>query len=366
MNVKLDIHQNNNKIEVRRESVKNWPIPDQVKKDIFKFLDDASQGQVNKGKPASERTQVKYINLLRNPLIALNKNINQLTVKDIEKYDKAIRSGEIQSIKRKPFSLSMKKDIRIMLRMFLQWKLGNEKATKLTDWFDTRDIKKTPDYLKESEIKKLYKACRNSQERFLIALLFDSGARAEEFHNIRYEDIELPEGNNNYVKLTLKSEYSKTEGRVISLYWENSIEAVSDYLNERAKEGIKSNDAVFNLTYDAGRFLLKRMGKRVLDKNLHFHLFRHSSATYYASRLNRQELCYRYGWKFSSDMPDVYISRAGMNSKDLDEKFTNTELGELKSKLAKEEIERKKAQDDIKKLNERLDKISKGLELIKT
>jgi hypothetical protein len=34
-------------------------------------------------------------------------------------------------------------------------------------------------------------------------------------------------------------------------------------------------------------------------------------------------------------MPDVYISRAGMQNKDLDIKFTNTELGSLKDDLAK-------------------------------
>jgi hypothetical protein len=35
-----------------------------------------------------------------------------------------------------------------------------------------------------------------------------------------------------------------------------------------------------------------------------------------------EDLYLPYGWKFSSDMPDIYISRAGMESKNLDEKFT--------------------------------------------
>jgi hypothetical protein len=80
---------------------------------------------------------------------------------------------------------------------------------------------------------------------------------------------------------------------------------------------------------------LRRLGKRVLGKSIHPHLFRHSSATYYATKLNRQELCYRYGWRFSSNMPDIYISRAGMENKDLDVKFTNTELSGLKDDLAR-------------------------------
>ncbi|MEI8041245.1 MAG: hypothetical protein WCL11_07545 [Verrucomicrobiota bacterium] len=36
---------------------------------------------------------------------------------------------------------------------------------------------------------------------------------------------------------------------------------------------------------------------------------RYSSTTYCATKLNRQELSYRYGWVFSSDMLDEYISR---------------------------------------------------------
>ena len=72
-------------------------------------------------------------------------------------------------------------------------------------------------------------------------------------------------------------------------------------------------------------------------KGLHYHLFRHSSATYLSTKLNRQELCYRYGWRFSSNMPDIYISHAGMESKQLDEKFTQTELGTLKEDFAKME-----------------------------
>ena len=60
-----------------------------------------------------------------------------------------------------------------------------------------------------------------------------------------------------------------------------------------------------------------RLGKRVLNRRVIPHLFRHSSATYYANKMNRQELCIRYGWSFTSDMPDTYISRAGINQREI-------------------------------------------------
>ncbi len=334
-NVKIDIH--NRGIKTRKEGVKNWKVPEDTKKSIIRFLEELELGKVNKGIKISEARQSKYLDLLKLPLEYWNKPESKLTIKDIEKFEKDLSSGKIKSIKGEAYSNSTKVDFRRALKVYLRWKVGETKANNLTDWLDTREVKKTPDYLKESEIIQLYKHAKNASERFLIAVLFDSGARATEFHNIRYEDIQLPERNENFVKITLKEEYSKTNGRTISLYWKYSLEAVSDYLKEREREGIQSSDQVYTGSYDAARFFLMRLGKRVLKKSIHFHLFRHSSATYYAAQLNRQQLCYRYGWKFSSDMPDVYISRSGMENKDLDDKITNTELSDLQNKVTKME-----------------------------
>jgi len=337
MNVKINIHVNNSKIEKRLELVNSWKVPEAVKKEIQKFIDDLALGKVNRGKKSSERNQVKYLTLLKVPLEFFNKPTSRLTEKDIDKFDKELSSGKISKLNGKEYAPVVKVDLRRALKIFLRWKLGEAKESKLAGWLDTRDIKKTPDYLKESEIVKLYKACKTIEEKYLIAVLFDSGARAEEFHNIRFEDIQLPEKNENFVKIALKEEYSKTLGRTISLYWPRSLEAVSDYLEERKKEGIKSKEQVFKKVYDSTRFILNRLGHKALGKSIHYHLFRHSSATHYAPKLNRQELCYRYGWKFSSDMPDVYISRSGMENKQLDEQFTNTELSDLQTKVAKME-----------------------------
>ncbi len=349
MNVKIDIHKNNKNISLKLENLSSWEIPNSVQDDLKQFTKDLEIGEVNKGNRASERTQVKYLTLLKIPLEFFNKPVKNITKDDLKSLDEELAKGGLK-IKRtnKPYSNVMKVDIRKALRTFLRWKLGEEKANALTDFLDTKDIKKTIDYLSESEIEKLYKSCKSNTERYIIAILFDSGARAEEFLNLRYEDLQTPEGNTNFARITIKTEYSKTEGRTISLYWKYSNEAIFDFIKEREREGIKSDEQILNLTYDNIRFFLRRIGLRILNKRLHFHLFRHSSATYYATRMNRQELCYRYGWKFSSDMPDVYISRSGMLNKELDNKFTNTELSEVKAKLEKEKFERDKEINSLK------------------
>jgi hypothetical protein len=223
--------------------------------------------------------------------------------------------------------------MRSALQVYLRWKLGPEKAARLTDWLDTRHIFKTPDFLKESEVEKLFKGCKTAHERFLIAVLFDAGARATEFHNIRYEDIQMPEGVNAHVRITLKEEYSKTKGRMVGLYWKHSLDAVRDFLREREATGIKASDPVYDGLYDATRMFLHRLGNKVLGRPIHYHLFRHSSATYYAAKMNRQQLCIRYGWTFSSRMPDVYIARAGVDMQELDERFKATEVDTLKTTI---------------------------------
>lgn len=339
MNEKIQIHPED--LEKRKASISGWTVPEIIKKEILVFLDDLELGKVNKGKKVSPQTQLKYLHTLKPALEYLNKPLTKIVLKDLERFEKELSSGTLKSKKNKPYSHAVKADIRIALRILLRWKLGQEKANKLTDWFDCRDIDTTPSYLSEKEIDKLFKNCKSMHERFLIAVLFDAGARIEEFLNIRYEDVMLPTTSANFPKITIKSEYSKTIGRTISLYWKHSNETVKDFLEQRQREGIRTNEPVYNNTYSSVQAFLRRLGMRVLNKHLHPHLFRHSSATHYANKLNRQELCIRYGWKFSSDMPDVYISRVGMDSGKLDEQFTQTELGDLKTKLEKQENENK-------------------------
>jgi len=334
MNIKIETHKNN--LKKKLSLIPKWKVPETTKKEVNNFIEKAKIGQVNQGKKLSERTLSKYLSLLKHSLEIINKPTSKIIKKDIEDFDKKLTNENLASAI----------DYRRSLIVFLRFKLGETKTNKLAGWLDTRDKKKTPDYLSEQEVIKLFKNCKNASERFLIAILFDSGCRAEEFLNIRYEDIQLPNENENYVKLTLKEEYSKTKGRVISLYWKYSLDAVRDFLETR--KGIKSNEQLFDKTYDSIRFFLLRLGKKVLKKKVYPHLFRHSSATYYAPKLNRQELCYRFGWSFSSDMPEVYISRSGMQNKELDEKFKSTELEDLQKAFEREKLKRNLEMEELK------------------
>lgn len=354
-----------------RQQLPRWKVPQAVRLEVGRFLNDLGLGKVNRGRKLPPERLLKYLYALRPPLEFFNKDTRRLTLRDIEQFEKALSSGQVcNRAKGTPYAHGTMVEIRKLLRIFLRWRLGSAKALALTDWLDTHTRPKTPEFLTEAEVERLYKNCRNARQRFLVAVLFDAGARAEEFHNIRYEDLFLPEGKEHSVKVALKQEYSKTLGRTITLYWKYSLEAVKEYLAERVAEGIKPSDPVFRSDYASTRKLLQRMGQKVLQRPVHYHLFRHSSTTYYATRLNRQELCYRYGWQFSSNMPDIYISRAGMETKQLDEKFAQIEMGTVKEDVARlEQATRIKddriqqLEDGMRKLQQDFDDLSRVLSL---
>ncbi|MCX6895422.1 MAG: site-specific integrase [Verrucomicrobia bacterium] len=366
---RITIHHRN--LEYRKAQLQHWKIPSSTKRELLKFLEQLELGRVNRGRKISSSRQLKYLDLLKVLLEFLNKPTAQFKLVDLERLEKALSTGKIISrLHGRPYRQSTLVDMRKLLRIFLRWRLGEPRALELTGWLDTHAPQKTPDFLTEAEIDLLYKGCKNPEQRFLITVLFDSGARAEEFHNIRMEDVFLPEGRESFFRIALKEEYSKTAGRTIALYWKRSQEAFQDYLQQRRQEGAHPQDPIFNSSYPAAAKFLRRLGQRVLKRNVHYHLFRHSSATYYANKLNRQELCYRYGWKFSSNMPDIYISRAGMETKQLDERFTQTELATVQNDLAKMEQVAKikdhqirQLEDSVRLLQQNLDAVSKVLRL---
>ncbi|MFA7707994.1 MAG: site-specific integrase [Candidatus Pacearchaeota archaeon] len=328
-------------------SIDSWKIADEDKKGILVFVRDYQLGKVT-GNQAKEGTIKSVLCYIKLGLETLKKPSSKLKLEDIEKLSELLLKNELRkNISRwnseptyVPFSEIGKIKLKNALIAYLKWKL-KEKADKMIKMLNMKPRLKeaTPDYLKESDIEKLYNACATAEQRFMIAVLFDSGARAEEFHNIRVEDIDLPKEGETFVKLTLKEEYSKTKGRVISLYWKNSLSAVREYLNMRISQGAKYGDQVILKSYGGGRQFFTRLGNKILKRHVHYHLFRHSSATYYADKMNRQQLCIRYGWRFSSPMPDRYINRGGVHQDELDKRFESTKFEDLKVHLEKQSRE---------------------------
>jgi len=292
---------------------------------IEKFIDKAKNGETT-GVDIQESTERKYIDALSMSYNSLKKPLLQLTKEDLIKLKQDLKSGKIKSRFKKPYSNSTQREMQLILIGFLEF-VNYEKYSGFRKWFVVKVPKKDVEYLREDEIEKLYKSCKSNEERFLIAVLFDTGARASEFLNIRAEDVTPPSQVFPYYKINFKTEYSKTKGRNIGLYWKHSTEAVKDYLEDVGE--LKPKEPIFIKSYDALRVFLTRLGKKVLSKRIHFHIFRKASASHYATKLkSRQQLCYRYGWAYSSNIPDVYISRQ-QGEEEVKSEILNTDLQKL-------------------------------------
>lgn len=301
--------------------------------------------QRSKPGKAGERTQLKYLYRLKIPAQYFGKSIGSLALKDLEEFIGDLESDAIKSCNGKRFSGETKTGIKKVLILFLRWLLGehSRKYHELTYWIDTSYQPKEVRSLSETEVKRLMDLCSDTKQKVLIACLFDGGFRIEEFLNIRNSDVELVNGNVPFYRLTVREEFSKTNGRTVAMYWPQTYNAISQWLSSR--DASNDPDApFFPGTYNGVRMSLTRLGQR-LGRRVHPHLFRHSSATYFAIKgWNEFKMNYRYGWSKNSDMGRHYIERAKISeAEEGDAKLYEAEvLGDIKSKLESEAQEKQK------------------------
>ncbi len=352
---KISIHpfklENRKKLFKERVSKKNYDL-------VMNHLRLLKAGEIT-GKPIGKARERILIDLLSIFLKHYKKDISKINKNDLMVFKEGLLNDDILKNNGTPYSSDVKEDITGILARLIECsfpeKVSALKGTHLPfrKWFIIKAKKKTPEILTEEEVIKLLNTSKTIEGKFLISALFSLGCRIEEFLNLRFEDIEEPTQNFPYYRFDFKEEYSKTEGRKIGSYWKDSTELTSKYLASCENKEPKAQ--IFPKQYDAVRMFLSRLGKKILHKKVNPHLFRKSSATYYADKLNRQELCLRYGWKFSSSMPDIYISRAGLDEGAIKERIIKTDLSEIQQ-------ENKELKTKQVLMNENLEKIKESME----
>ena len=361
----------NLKIEKRIADISKWKIPEQDKKDVKEgFVRALRLGELT-GKVVKDGGLSVYLSDIKVALEFIGKSVTKITEEDIRKFHEAMINdsltytqlrNEIKIVKgedvetkiktKNAYSKNKKVSIRRSFILFLKWKL-DEKAFKFIKLLKIKlgGKEKDIDAPSEAEVEKLYFGCKKNYERFLIAVLFDAGCRAEEFHNVRMDDVIFPKTGESFIKLRFRSEYSKTKGRSISLYWKYSTKAVTDFYNERLKEGAKATDPVFNRTYHLSRKFLNRLSRRVLGKGMHYHAMRHASATHYVYVIkNDHQMCYRYGWNFGSPMIQRYARKRDF-SEEVDKEIEHTEMSSLKAEIDKLKLNSDMKDKELEKRN---------------
>src|SRR3989344_3838241 len=180
---KISIHPLN--LESRREHLKGLSPTIKDYESILRHLELLARGEVT-CKPIGERRQQKIID----DFILFFKNVKkptaQLTKADMQKFKDDFLNNRIKK-EHGNYADDTKEDCTEIIARFLECTYP-KKVTSWTSstgkpfrkWFVIRAEKKTPEVLNEDEVEKLFKSSKTIEGKFLIAVLFDSGARIEE------------------------------------------------------------------------------------------------------------------------------------------------------------------------------------------
>ena len=353
MEDKIDIHKAEEKF---KNALKRFEADEDInprnKEIILRFISDCKIGKTIKTKAKKkirEPRLIKYLYMLKALSKWLNKPFDEVHQEEMEKLVLGIEENVFKK-KETNYSEETKLDYKKVLKKFYKW-LGRSELLEFVDMsFQKNDV---PAITRE-EMEKLVNSTPESILKATIIVLFDGGTRAEEFLNLRIKDLTKKKYDNDNDCYWINIRHSKTFARNIPL------PLSTRYLSEWLDEHPQKNDPeaqLFPFSYNVLRQKVSRLSLKVLKKRVWLHMLRHSSATYWAPRMNRYQLCAKYGWAFSSDMPDRYIERKGIIFDQIAEK------GDIDQTIRLQK-ENRQLMEKMENLEQEYNKVRKALEFI--
>lgn len=363
---KIDVH---NSVKRFNQTIERFELDETISKGnrelIILFLNDCKLGKTVRNrqkKLIKERRLYKYLYHLKFVARCINKDFDKLVMSDMEKFIKDLQdntlrieteNGDFKEIK---YSEETKRDIKVALRKFYKWLWGNcERHPEIVSWFDTSNPEKDVDALDEKEVEKLVSFAPGVMEKALVWSLYESGARPEEFLNIRIRHVTEKD-----TYFTFRIEYSKTFKRTAPIYEEpyraRGISYLKEWLTIYERNNIPSAQ-VFPIGYRTFCNLVKELGRRALNKSISPKFLRDSRATFLArKKVGRYQMCKLMGWSMSSQMPDRYIDRAGVSEEEAIEAIRRDDF----SKASEENLELKRKLLEIEKKYQEMERISEA------
>jgi integrase len=353
MEDKIDIHNTDKSYELAFSKLEtDESINTKNRELIFKFLWDCKIGKTLKGrakKKLGKRRIIKYLYGLKKLSRWLGKPFDEVSQAEMERLVSCIEEDSYKN-RGKNYSERTKIDFKQALQKFYKW-LGQP---ELVEFIDMSETPKDVPAITREELEKMINSTPETKLKAALMTLFDGGPRSEELLNLRLKDITMKNYKEENKCPWINIRYSKTFARTIPL------PLSTKYLNEWLAEHPEKDDQeaqLFPFTYPALRKKLRVLSEKVLKKRVTPHMLRHSSATYWAPKMNRYQLCAKYGWAFSSDMPDRYIKRKGIIFEEIAEKGDVDQ----NTKLQKENRELK---EKMEGLEQEYKKVRKALEFI--
>ncbi|MEL9914560.1 MAG: site-specific integrase [Thermoplasmata archaeon] len=166
----------------------------------------------------------------------------------------------------------------------------------------------------EEEMEKIMNAYKNTRDRVLFSLLYDSGYRIGEIMSLKLKDMEFDDYG-LVVSVTGKTGFRNV--RVLG----NSMAYMREWQNHYPHRndpdtwlfsGIIDSTMNSPMTYDDLHMALKKILKRAgISRRIYPHLFRYTRATILASRVTEAPLEAQMGWVHRSRMKQTYVHLSG-------------------------------------------------------
>jgi len=295
------------KMERELEKLEKSGLSEENKELLRKFDRDLHLNDYSKAR------RTKLLNKLR--IIAENNSID---------YEKATK-GDIEDIilwlkDREDISETTKLDYKIVLKRFYRW-VGDGEYPECVDWINTTDKnsknKLPEDMLNEEDVLDLIECADNHRDKAFISVLWETGARIGELIDLTVGALK---DHKRGFQIVVKG---KTGARRLLLI--ESVPYLREYLQKHPHGESKEAPLWVNFgttnqgeksSYRALTKALEKTGGRAgIEKPLNPHHFRHSRATYLATKFTEAQMCQWFGWKQGSRMPAKYIHMSG---RDLD------------------------------------------------
>jgi integrase len=340
----LDYDMFEGQVERKAQRIKDDPdISKRNKELILRYIREAQIGKTIK-KGQKKKVGDGRILQATGYLVLMSKewfkkDLDKVTNKDMEDFILKLDQGKITTVRNgagRPYSSETKSNIKKFIRKFYKWLKGDGYTyPALVDWIDTSkqeaQIQGVPG-LKEG-VWKIVELIPDLRRKAMVWVAFDSGFRLGELVNVTLSDVEKGKDGTYYITCN----HSKTTRRTVSLPYS------SELLDRWLKEHPLKNDRNAQLWQTTRQWFyetLKIYGKKALNIHVHPHMLRHTSATFYAPKLDRTTFCKRFGWAYSSDMPDRYIDFAKVTENKVVDIVKADQFQELKKALEEERVRR--------------------------
>lgn len=269
----------------------------------------------------------------------LDKPFEDATKREIEEM--------VLKVKDKDVAQPTKNDYKVLLKRFYKW-VNDGEYPECIKWLNTSSksqARKIPEeLLTEEDVEMMIKSCKNARNKAFISLLWESGARIGELIDITIGSLEDHEHG---FQVTING---KTGYRHLILI--SSVPHLRSWINSHPRGDDKDAPLWVNIgtrnhgeqaKYRALRKVLDKVAERAgIEKPVNPHHFRHSRATYLASRFTEAQMNEWFGWVQGSDVPGHYVHMSGRDISGTYARLHGKEEKENKrrSKLAPEECPR--------------------------